>query len=254
MKVQCEYIFDNYTYKCIVTCYESYGDTKITSFDGEHEDKKTNKDVTIIFFEGCVMTSFPRNLASDFFPNLAVIQLSDCELKKITREDLRHYPNLIYLGIIDCFLETLPANLFDYTPKVEFIDFSMNKIKYISPMIFDPLIRVSGVNLKYNESIHAHWIPSEKDSIAKSLEELKDMIKNYTRPLDTLQNLATAKCIENLSRKNAILLFYYGHRFRMQGLMRRAFVYLKNNVCTDLDEESFNGNPDILIKKLLLNS
>lgn len=239
MEVHCSYLFDNYTYKCIVSNEDLTEGLKIQNFNGDHHPGKTNKDVTIVFFEGCKLQHFPRDLRR-FFPKIAVIQIIECNLNEITKEDLQGYPDLIYFGIIDNELSYLPGNLFEYTPKVEFIDFSLNKIKWIGPMIFEPLINVEGINLKYNQNIHCHWIPSQKEkSVAKNLEDLKKIVRNCCRPMETLQNIAGEVLIRNIDRKNAPRMYFYGYRYRIRGLMRRAFEIMKKTR-RDIEEDCFD--------------
>lgn len=240
MEVPCEFFFDNFTYKCVINNFDFVTKplNKITNFDGIHQTSHSNNNVTVISFESCILPEFPRGLTK-FFPNISVIQICSCGLKKIAKEDLQGYPNLVYIGIIDNEITSLPANLFEANPKIEFVDFSMNQISSISPMIFAPLTKVYGVNLKHNKSIDAHYVTDDLDSSVGSLEELMEMIKINCRPLEDLKSIAAAKLSENITKENAAKIFFYGNRFEIFAMKRKAFLYLKKNVFKEIDESYY---------------
>lgn len=246
MEIPCEFIFDNFTYKCIINNFDFTSKAKIKSFDGDHRSSLSNNNVSVISFESCIMPDFPRDLTK-FFPNLSVIQICSCGLKKITKEDLQGYPDLVYIGIIDNEISSLPGNLFEANPKVEFMDFSMNRISSISPMIFAPLTKVYGVSLRHNKSIDAHYVTDDLESSVGSLEELMENIKINCRPLEDLKSLAAAKLSENISKENAAKIFFYGNRFEITAMKRKAFLYLKKNVLPWIDE-SFYRDANKLVK------
>lgn len=227
MEVPCEFIYDNYTYKCSVSNVEFTHSYKIAGFNGEHHRHRTDANVTIIIFESCFMTSFPKDLVK-FFPNLAVVQMSACGLTEINKEDLRNYPGLIYLGIIDNELTHLPGDVFKYTPKMEFIDFCNNKISTIGPLIFSSLKHVYGVNLNKNKTVDTHWITNDETSTTKDLVELNNHIRTNCRPLESLKNLAAVKIIENINKENVGNIYYFGHRFDIPAMRRQAYNYMKD--------------------------
>lgn len=249
MEIPCEFMFDGFTYKCIVTNFDFSKRPKIKNFDGEHRPALSNKNVTVISFESCIMPDFPRELRK-FFPNISVIQICSCGLKKVIKEDLQGYPDLVYIGIIDNDITSLPANLFEANPKVEFVDFSSNQISSISPMIFAPLSKVYGVSLRQNKSIDAHYILDDLESSVGSLEELMENIKINCRPLEDLKTIAAVKLSENISKKNAAKIFFYGHRFGITAMKRKAFLYMKKNIFPWIDE-SFYRDANKLVKLVI---
>lgn len=109
------------------------------------------------------MLNFPKDLMN-FFPNLVTIEVYNCGLDKITKEDLRLYQRLTYLGIINNKLTHLPGDLFEYIPNIKLIDFSENKIKTIGSLIFSLPKRIMGINLDYNKAISTHWIDKKDTS------------------------------------------------------------------------------------------
>lgn len=244
MEISCEFEYDDYTYKCIVSSIEFPPNPKILSIEGAHERKYTHMDVNIICFESCLLSHIPRDLLR-FFPKLNVIQVYASGLKEITIEDLAPYPNLIYLGIVCNELTSLPNNLFESTPLIEYVDFSMNKISKIGPRIFDSLKRLHGINLMDNKTINTCFI-NGKELTVGNVNQVVKIIKANCRPLESLQDSAASKLSEIISEKNAMEIYFFSSRFNIIGLKLKTMRFIKYRMMKDIDKDLFN-DPDFLM-------
>lgn len=60
---------------------------QITSFEGKHEEGKSNDDVVELVFDKTRVEYFPKKLTF-FFPRLSSLHINNCLLKEISRQDL----------------------------------------------------------------------------------------------------------------------------------------------------------------------
>lgn len=248
MEVPCEFIHDSHTYKCHVENVD-FTNQEIANFHGAHPKNFTNNKVTVICFDSCIMTNFPRNLKK-FFPRLTVIQISSCGIKKITKNDLKGYPDLIYLGIIDNEITHLPGDLFENNQKLNYIDFSQNKIVTIGSSILSPLKYVFGVIFRDNKNIDHHYCEEDDENNVESLEELIQIIKINCRPLETLKIIAAEKMMENMTMENVKEIFFYAERFGLETMKRKSFLFLQKNVYLWLEEKHYR-NTEKLMKTMV---
>ncbi|KAL7013917.1 hypothetical protein ACKWTF_015645 [Chironomus riparius] len=244
MEVLCEFSDDFVAYKCFVNNIEISDPQQIKKFLGEHKVHRTDNDVVSMTFESCKIKTFPRNLTK-FYPNLTVIELISCNLKELTKEDLKFYPKLKYLGIVNNRLTHLGSDLFEYTPNIEFIDFSCNLIHSIGPRILDPISNLKQANFSENQHINALY---DADDSRFKIEQLLSIIESCCRPMESLKEIAAAKVTESVNDQNAVELFFYGSRFDLYGMKKKAFWHMKSRMMPWLDEKMFNGDPGKLIK------
>jgi hypothetical protein len=108
--------------------------------------------------------------------DLTYLELFECKLTKVTREDLRGLGNLkeLFVGLNN--IEQLLKRLFDFTPKLEVVSFYGNKIKDIDADILDPLKNLKYFNLLKNASINV-FFDSVNNRGNVTLAELKEAIK-----------------------------------------------------------------------------
>lgn len=57
----------------------------------------------------------------------------------ISSSDLRQFPNLVHLGLRENLLQTLPGDLFIYTPMLRDADFTENRITSVGPNFLEPV-------------------------------------------------------------------------------------------------------------------
>lgn len=184
MNLQCEYVletiigFPNQLYLCDVSSASitSIEDRLITSFIGVHKDGKSDEDVEGVRFKNTVVEFFPRGLQV-FFPHLAFLSVYNCELKEITRNDLKDLNNLEVVYLRYNLLEKLPNNLFEDMPKLKSINFYGNKLKFVTSKLLKPIKNngLTYVNFCYNTNIDALYAPGNSRSVA-TIEKLMKKI------------------------------------------------------------------------------
>lgn len=143
MEVHCSFKVDTKIilgYRLKVTrCNITNPADRIVTFKGEHDEFRSNDDVKALEFFNTIVEYFPKDL-SEFFQNLTRLEIINCGLKEISRDDLNGLENLEALGIINCELTTLPDDLFTYTPKLHYIDFSYNSIAFATSKLVKPFL------------------------------------------------------------------------------------------------------------------
>jgi Leucine-rich repeat (LRR) protein len=197
MEVQCSFDditwgFDNkqkLLYTCNITDVSiTEPGTEIKAFIGNHQQGKTNNDVTAISFEDSPVHFFPRNL-HNIFPNLLALQIDDCDLKIITRRDLVGLKNLERLTMLSNQLRSLPSDLFIGFGNLKYIWFGDNKLEFLSSKLLEPILgnQLERVNFKGNTKINAFYEPGEKGSVASLQELMKIIDQNCEPPKDKLK-------------------------------------------------------------------
>jgi Leucine-rich repeat (LRR) protein len=87
---------------------------------------------------------FPRGLPK-LLPNLKFIQLTNCRLRKIERDDLAGFTSLKTLNLDNNSLEHLPDSLFEHVPQLETFSCKNNslKLKLLEPLKNHRIVDVS---------------------------------------------------------------------------------------------------------------
>lgn len=189
MEVSCEFkrtqLPSIYGYGlCVTSVNITQSNTRITSFKGSHEFGKTNGDVTWLHFEDTVVEYFPKGL-SEHFPDLIGLQITNCKLKEISRQDLVGLEDLQRLSITNCLLRTLPDDLFVDMTKLDQVDLSWNIIELSSSQFLKPFIdrNIVSFTLKNNTNIDAYlgifgYGFGKCDSIADLMKTIDDKLVN----------------------------------------------------------------------------
>lgn len=129
----CDFKMGEHGYKCDTESLTitSRNDRTIDSIIGEHLEGKTNEDVKFFRNYGHVMNYFPLQLTK-YFKNVEAVQINFANLKRITATDLEQFgDNLKIFWIGNNIVEVVESDLFRYTPNVESIGFSPQKIKHV---------------------------------------------------------------------------------------------------------------------------
>jgi len=152
-------------YRCDVQNYvyiTSPDAAQVASISGIHVTGYNNDNVEAFSVGLGQIHYFPRGL-NKFFKNLKGIQIYNTGLKEIHQSDLKDFPKLtnIWLGLSD--LEIIEENLFEFNPNLEFIYFGSNKISHIDPHVFDKLLKLNNLWLRFNTCINMY---AEKNSTA----------------------------------------------------------------------------------------
>ncbi|CRK94700.1 CLUMA_CG008200, isoform A [Clunio marinus] len=170
----------NYSYKFTtskVVCWSLINE--VFKISGDHLESSTEEDVSEASFINQLIFYFPRNLGI-FFPNLQVLTLYSCGIKRISKFDLHGLRRLKEISLNGNHLVTLPNNLFESTPEIESVSFCRNKIKYIGPNIFDSLDNLRYANFKLNKNID---IVFKVDGKGPTLEEMKAYIAEFCQEI-----------------------------------------------------------------------
>lgn len=151
--IECEFKEAYYGYKCTAKLFEITardGDRYVKRVYGQHADNKSSEDVRVFYSGESTVNFFPQNLAN-VLPNLETIQINYANLKEITSDDLRPFGDKLknlWLGIND--LELIEADLFDYTPNIEWIYLENNKIKNVESGALGKLQKLKNFNFIKN--------------------------------------------------------------------------------------------------------
>lgn len=189
-------------YRCLITNREIPANKNLNLI-GQHENNKTNYNVTHVEFNNCKVKKIPQNLMKTF-PSLKVLKIVNSELREISKEDLIGYKNIERLICDFNEIEFLPGNLFEDFQNLELISFRGNELKMIEPDILDGLQNLQHVNIRDNPNYSkCYSILSCKDSNAE-LEDVKihivekffnlnseiveKFIKNLKNPIEKLKN------------------------------------------------------------------
>lgn len=129
---------------------------------GEHLEENFNENVESVTFSSLRMNRFPRGIGG-FFPNLKVLTIINCGIKRITKNDLMGLGNLQELVMDGNEITTLPSGLFDEIPAIDTISLSDNKIKVelIDAYILDSLHNLNFINFNGNINIDGIYTNNE---------------------------------------------------------------------------------------------
>jgi hypothetical protein len=93
-------------------------------------------DVKVFFANARVVRYIPKNLDL-LFPSIFGFRFENTQLSYISKDDLKPYPKLRLFTSVLNRIEFLEEDLFVNNPKLEFVSFRSNQIKYIHPNVFE---------------------------------------------------------------------------------------------------------------------
>lgn len=137
----CEFVMDHWhTVGIIKTCYAKGLNTKSpqTYIEGVDELIEPANDVKGFFIENEVCHYVPKRIA-EFFPGLIAFGVQESGLKHISKSDLEHFPGLIRAVLRNNELDYLEGDLFAFNRKLKSVSLADNKLKFVSPSIFENL-------------------------------------------------------------------------------------------------------------------
>lgn len=143
-------------------------DEVVDSIQGEHLPGNADDDVKSITIDNQVCMFMPQKFDS-FFRNIEGIQISTSNLESISQADLKPFPNLKQLVLNSNEIVELSADLFEFNPKLIFLDFSNNNILFIPENIFSPIENLESVDFTDNGCI---------DSRAEIQEIVREIVAN----------------------------------------------------------------------------
>jgi hypothetical protein len=181
--LNCRFDMTNWDVVSGYMCYSNTENTgKLTTIEevrGEHSSGKGNEDVDS-FYEYGNLTSIPTNLAS-FFPNLKAIIII-APLFQLSSSDLKPFPNLVLLRFHSWYAKftSLEGDLFQYTRKLQRINFSVPALKNVGANL------LTGLNdLVYVFFIESGCIRYFDANTPQRIQELKQKLLLQCPPLET---------------------------------------------------------------------
>ncbi|CAG9810386.1 unnamed protein product [Chironomus riparius] len=127
---------------------------------------------------------FPRGF-DKFFTHLVMLRVTLCRLREIKQDDLKVFPDLIYLDLDSNYLEVIEKDLFKFNPKIETILMDFNLIKFIDANFLDDLKDLKFITLAGSACINIRAETREK-ILTKLRKEIQKSCQNH----DELENLA----------------------------------------------------------------
>jgi len=171
---------------------------QISSVNGLHEGSRGNDGVLDFHAQSKTIKFFPKGLEK-FFKNLKLIQILACQLQEIHQSDLKVFPNLTYLYLNSNDIEVIEEGLFDFNPKLEYIEFYESKIIHVDPNVLDNLTKLRTF-LFPDVSCVKHNIENSKEKVQKAL--------NVARPKCTNSDFVSLENqIKNLEIESKTLKF-----------------------------------------------
>lgn len=151
--IECGFSDSYYGYKCIAKNLEitsKTADRDVKRVYGSHLATKSADDVKFFYAAQMQINFFPQNLHKSL-QHLETIQIKEANLKEVTSHDLRPFGDKLrnlWLGYND--IELIEADLFEFTPNIEWIYLERNKIKNVESGAFDGLAKLVKFNFEKN--------------------------------------------------------------------------------------------------------
>lgn len=214
-EVSCDILSGDQIY-CVFVRFVDNTENKITAFNSpDRFEERGRESVThIIFYRGKLPT-FPREI-SEFFPNLKYVDIFDCGLKEITKEDLKCLPKLEKLKLDSNPLKFLPNDLFEFTPKVRILSFLNNKIDAIGEKLVDKLEHLTDADFSGNPAINFKY-----NIETNSIKELKEIFNRDCKPLKDLQQLAIAVLLKTREVQDIDMIRFLADRLNLGELKEK---------------------------------
>jgi len=138
--------------------------TEITSFRGRYASGRSFEHVEALWFTAAEVHHVPRGLGK-LFPNLNCMDIFNCGLKEVTREDLSEIKELKVLWLRKNKLEVLQDDLFADHPEMVCISFWNNQISTLGSALLDPLKKLRYADFSKNIGIDLRFDSNADNSV-----------------------------------------------------------------------------------------
>lgn len=91
----------------------------------------------------------------EFFSNLKAMTFYNSNLREISADDLKPFPELIYFGSWGNKLRTIPGNLFVSNSDLRYVSFYNNSITSVGSNFLKSLTKLQYIDFLYNSCINA---------------------------------------------------------------------------------------------------
>lgn len=186
-------------YTCTFKNVDMWPRREIELSKAKHLHGKGKQNVAAVVFSNSKLYYVPTKI-EDHFYNLVALQITDCDLVSISKDDLPPSIALKELLLSDNRIESLPADLFDNTPSLEILSFRNNKIKVISHQTLKPLKHLKFADFRGNTDIAMIYKSGEKLPVCsfKLLSWLRAEILLDHIPLDKQVASTVVNYVNNL--------------------------------------------------------
>lgn len=206
--------YENDPYGCFITALNVKSKTTVTSATGTHLYGNTDTGVKALVVYEKICEVIPSGLGS-VFPNIEYFTIWNSTLKTVTSTDIQQFSNLLELWLYVNDLEYLESNLFEYNPKVKYIHFNSNKIKYIGGNFFKNLPNLEKASFWYNPCITGEANDTASLEVIKneaqqkcSLSGAGDGIGDNAKSIGMYSEVCLEKCILDLRFSISLFLCY----------------------------------------------
>ncbi|CRL08203.1 CLUMA_CG020936, isoform A [Clunio marinus] len=177
----------------------------VASVSGEHLPGKYNEDVEALIAENQKIYYLPSEI-ENFFPALQSISILNSELKKVSMENLKWFPDLVACDFSGNLIESLDENMFAFNARLKYVLFNSNNLRNINSNVFDSLNELEVVDLRNNICIDESYERLEDIStLKKHIEEKctqEDHENNMIYDLNSSdKNLDEGNVPEDITRK-----------------------------------------------------
>lgn len=145
---------------------------KIDNVNGGHLKDKTDFDVKGLFISSISNVGFMPEYIQYYF-DLTKISIISSNLLEISQSDLKPFPNLHYLNLLDNSIKVIEADLFQFNPGMTHIFLNKNQITSIEYGAFDGLFNIKNLNLKDNKCRNALTQSTLKSDILIMISRIK---------------------------------------------------------------------------------
>lgn len=201
----CNYVFETWAvlgnvYVCRPNVSNTDGNT-LNAVTGVHVSGRSNEDVRVVFVNDQNLSHVPPNLV-DFFPNLGGISWRRSNLLKVSADDLKSLPGLMFFRSLFNPLVSLDGDLFQYTPNIQNVAFHNNSLEHVG---YDLLKDLTGLN-------HADFSDNPCINVfATTPQVIRDLKMNLSiqcPPLSTTttSDVCSAGCVDHIdATQNEVL-------------------------------------------------
>lgn len=150
-----------YKYCCYISSSSitQLEDKDVLTVTGAHQDGYSNNDVEALDFYGqedtTFLATFPK--LAEVFPNFRYLLINIAYLNGFSNQDLKHFPDLEYIVILGCQINSLPSSLFQYNRKLKLIRIAFNEeLDHVGRDIFKNLTNLQSVSFEGNKCLNEY--------------------------------------------------------------------------------------------------
>ncbi|KAG5668104.1 hypothetical protein PVAND_016058 [Polypedilum vanderplanki] len=143
----------------------------VVNVTGQHMIGGNNSEVEAMRFMHKPKITFIPNGIGKFFPNLKGLTFLNCNIKKISKDHLAEFPEMMQVSYNFNQIEVIPGDLFIYTPKLQLVNFASNNIKRIGAGFFKPLKSLEYIWFEKNSCIDMNAKVSDFKAMKKQIKK-----------------------------------------------------------------------------------